>query len=120
MGPSPVWGQVLTAPRVLILPPEIGAEAIRYHHTPSELEEPDDNVDAIHLANVICMILGIGLGIDGLCHRADPGVMTRHGLSEPDLELIGATAWVEFRKMESTMHPASAKTQHATSGETTG
>ena len=70
------------------LPPCI-LSCIRHHHDPEALDIPDPNVDAVYIANVVCLLLGIGLGADGLSCRADRAVMERHRLVERDLELIG-------------------------------
>jgi putative nucleotidyltransferase with HDIG domain len=69
--------------------PEKLVLCIRYHHTPSALDPPDPLVDTIYLANIVCLLLGIGLGADGLCTRADPAVLRRYGLNEHDLESVG-------------------------------
>ncbi len=45
-------------------------------------------------------MLGIGLGEDGLCYRADQAVMDRNDLRERDLEVIGAQVMVDLRKIE--------------------
>ncbi|MBU0639183.1 MAG: HDOD domain-containing protein [Planctomycetes bacterium] len=71
--------------------------AIRYHHEPDELASPDSIVDAIHLADAICLLMGVGLGHDGLMYRACPNAMERHGLTEGDLETIGADVVVELK-----------------------
>lgn len=81
------------------LPPVI-VRCIRYHHAPGQLEEPDPHVDAVYLANCICLLLGIGLGEDGLCSRADERVIERCNLHEHDLEVIGAQTLCELQRVE--------------------
>ncbi len=83
-------------------------QCIRYHHTPSELEPLSPLVDAIYLANTVCLLLGIGIGADGLCSRADPSVLERHGLRESDLEIIGVQVVVELRRVQSMFGDTSA------------
>ena len=70
------------------LPDEM-VHCIRYHHAPGEIEPPNLFVDVVYLANCICLLLGIGLGSDGLSYRADESVIERHGLTEHDLEEVG-------------------------------
>ncbi len=80
--------------------PEPIVRCIRYHHIPSELETPDELVDAVHLANCICLLLGLGVGEDGLFARADTAVMDRHNLHENDLEEIGAQTLIDLKQVE--------------------
>lgn len=80
--------------------PETIVRCIRYHHTPGELDPPDAMVDTVYLANTLCLLLGIGLGEDGLCSRADETVMQRYGLSEPDLEEVGVQMMIELQRVE--------------------
>ena len=79
--------------------PELLVRCIRYHHDPGELESPDPLVDAVYLANCVCLLLGIGLGADGLSYRADAEVMHRAGLSETDLEAAGADMLCELQQL---------------------
>lgn len=80
--------------------PEAIVLGIRHHHRPGNLKPADPLVDALHLADCICLLLGVGLGADGLCYRADESVMDRHGLRESDLELFGAQILVELKRVE--------------------
>lgn len=80
--------------------PESIIRCIRYHRTPAQLNPPDVLVDTVYLANVVCMLCGIGLGSDGLLYRADPEVMERYRLKEGDLELVGAQMLVELKRVE--------------------
>lgn len=80
--------------------PEAIVRCIRYHHTPGELNPPDALVDTVHLANCVCLMLGIGLGDDGLFTRADGDVMKRHGLREHDLEAISMETLTELERVE--------------------
>ncbi len=80
--------------------PEALVRCIRYQHSPSSLDPPDAHVDTIHLADCICMLLGVGLGEDGLAYRADHAAMARCGLGEQDLETIGIGMMTELKKVE--------------------
>ncbi|GJM24312.1 MAG: phosphohydrolase [Phycisphaerae bacterium] len=91
--------------------PDSIVQCIRYHHAPSELEPTNALVDAIYLANSVCLLFGIGLGADGLCSRADPAVLERHGLRESDLEVIGAQVVVELRRVQAMFGDASPAEQ---------
>lgn len=91
--------------------PEPIVRCIRYHHEPSVLEPPDWLTDIVYLADCVCLMLGIGLGSDELHYRADPRVMERCGLYEPDLELVGAQMLVELRRVDE-MFADAALTSH--------
>jgi putative nucleotidyltransferase with HDIG domain len=80
--------------------PEPIVRCIRYHHEPGALTPPDPLVDAVYLANTVCLLLGIGLGADGLCHRADEAVMERHNLGEQDVERVGVQLMTELKSVE--------------------
>ncbi|MCG3137445.1 MAG: Ribonuclease Y [Phycisphaerae bacterium] len=80
--------------------PEVIVRCIRYHHNPQGLEPPDPLVDVVYLANCVVMMLGIGLGADGLNYRADAAVLERHQLHERDLELVGVQTLLELKNVE--------------------
>ncbi len=51
--------------------------AIAYHHNPAVVKENTQLVDAVHLANAAMMMLGVGIGRDGLQYRIDPIAVAR-------------------------------------------
>lgn len=60
----------------------------------------DALVDAVHLADVTCLLIGIGGGeADGLAYRAQPTVMERRELGLRDLETIGADVIIEVKSV---------------------
>ena len=44
--------------------------AIRYHHHPSQSEE-NELAYIVHVADVIAMMTGLGLGVDGVLYQMD-------------------------------------------------
>jgi HD-like signal output (HDOD) protein len=80
--------------------PDSIIRCIRYHRTPGELDPPDVLVDTVYLANVVCMLCGIGLGADGLSYRADSKVMERYHLKESDLEMVGAQMLTDLKRVQ--------------------
>jgi len=52
-------------------PPEL-EEAIRFHHSPSGATLKPALAHCVHLADAACMMLGVGLGADGLMYGMDP------------------------------------------------
>lgn len=77
--------------------PEPVVRCIRYHHDPDVLTEPDPLVDVTHIADAVCILLGIGGGDDGLSYRACGSTLQRHGLKHADLETIGAEVVIEVK-----------------------
>lgn len=61
---------------------------IRYHHLSDEKMIKNKNIAVIYLADCICMMLGKGVGSDGLSYRFKEEVMAHLGLGAKDLHLI--------------------------------
>ncbi len=80
--------------------PEPLVKAIRWHHEPQALEPADVLVDTVYLGDCVCMILGLGLGADGLSYRADAEVLHRRGLHLSDLEICAANLIGELKDVE--------------------
>lgn len=80
--------------------PDPIVRCIRWHHDPGHLDPSDPLVDVVHLANCICLLMGIGLGEDGLYCRADGDAMERLGLHEKDIEVIGAQTLDDLKRVE--------------------
>lgn len=64
--------------------------AVRYHHTP--LDAPGDSPlpCLVHVADAICMTLGIGLGLDGLAYTLQPEALSRLQLTADDFEEVAS------------------------------
>ena len=73
---------------------------IRYHHEPSALPTPDPIVDALHLADAACLLLGIGGGDDGQLYHVDESALERTGMTAGELEKIGATVVLEVKSVQ--------------------
>lgn len=80
--------------------PEVIVRCIRYHHEPAALPAPDPVVDAVHLADAMCILMGVGGGDDGLAYRADAAVAERHGLVEYEFESMGATVVAQLKSIQ--------------------
>ncbi|MBP8818824.1 MAG: HDOD domain-containing protein [Syntrophomonadaceae bacterium] len=69
------------------LPPET-VEAIQLHHSP-EVAQVNPRLTAIvHLADAICVSMGIGMGIDGLLYPISGGAMQLLDLDETEIEHV--------------------------------
>ena len=64
--------------------------AVRYHHTP--LDAPGDSPlpCLVHVADAICLTLGIGLGLDGLAYTLEPEALSRLQLTADDFEEVAS------------------------------
>jgi putative nucleotidyltransferase with HDIG domain len=65
--------------------PENLVTAIAYHHQPQFAPDHQSLVAAIHVADVSMMILGIGIGIDGLRYPLEEDTLKHIGMSWEDL-----------------------------------
>jgi len=66
--------------------PESYQYVARYHHEPDAFETEDSRmrkiVDVVHVANSICLMLGLGLGADGLQSNISSGSLERLGITD--------------------------------------
>jgi len=67
------------------LPPLL-VSCIRYHHEPASDPEKSKLTSIVHLADVLCMMLGIGLGEDGLRYSLAEGTLESLHLDEVAIE----------------------------------
>lgn len=77
------------------LPPVI-VNAVRWHHSPESADRADKMLDIIHVANVLCLMIGIGVGRDGLQYLPSEEVVERLGLAPIHLEKVASQVlqWV--------------------------
>lgn len=61
--------------------------AIRYHHAPAE-GDGNDLTAMVHMADVIAMMSGIGVGMDGLLYEMDDRSMQTLGLKDADITAL--------------------------------
>ena len=73
---------------------------IRNHHSPEKSPSNDLSVPIIYLADSICMMIGIGVGSDGLAYRYDLDVMNRLNFSDVDLQRTIANFWEKLKSVE--------------------
>jgi HD-like signal output (HDOD) protein len=64
--------------------------AVRWHHQPEKAEQSDPMLDVVHVANMLCLMIGIGVGRDGLNYRPSPVVTKRLGLTTAHLEKVAS------------------------------
>ncbi len=70
--------------------PEALVHAVRWHHNPEKSEEIHSSTDIVHVANMLCLMLGIGVGREGLQYHPSPVVTRRLGLKPFHLEKLAS------------------------------
>lgn len=68
--------------------PQQYVEAIAYHHEPELGKENPMLVAIVHLADIMCMMMGIGLGSDGMYYAVSSEAFSVLGLSSAEAESI--------------------------------
>jgi putative nucleotidyltransferase with HDIG domain len=81
-----VGAQILTQ---WSLPSNI-VNAVRWHHNPESADRTDIMLDIVHVANVLCRMIGIGAGRDGLQYKPSTVVTERLGLGAYHLEKVAS------------------------------
>ena len=71
--------------------------AVRWHHDPEGAEAANRTTDVVHVANVLCLMMGIGVGREGLQYEPSPEVTHRLGLKPLTLERVASQTlqWIE-------------------------
>ncbi len=64
--------------------------AVRWHHEPDSADETSSLIDIVHVANVLCLMLGIGTGVEGLHYEPSALATRRLGLKPKQLELVAS------------------------------
>jgi len=77
--------------------PDNVVNAVRWHHEPDLAPEPNSMTDAVHAANVLCQMIGIGTGREGLQYEPAQGTVERLGLNAALLEKLASRTlmWIE-------------------------
>lgn len=76
--------------------PQDVVDAVRWHHNPDEVEKKSVLIDVVHLANVLCLMIGIGVGREGLLYIPSPEVTKRLKIKTTHLEAVASRTleWV--------------------------
>ncbi len=75
-------------------------EIIRNHHLPEESVTYDLETSLVYLADTLCMMMGIGVGSDGLAYRFRRDVVEKLGFSDRDFQEVMAGFGEKLRKVE--------------------
>ena len=77
---------------------------IRHHHLADEKMLKDKEVTAVYLADCICMMMGQGVGSDGLSYRFKAQAMKELGLCSDDVSMIIAEFGINIKEVEELLH----------------
>jgi len=77
-------------------PPRL-VSAVRWHHDPDSAPETSSMTDIVHVSNVLCLMIGIGVGVEGLHYEPSVLATKRLGIKPNQLELI-ASQTLEWAK----------------------
>lgn len=79
--------------------PRMG-ELIRNHHLPDESLSYDEETCIIYLADMLCMMMGIGVGCDGLAYRFRREIVEKLGFTDRDFQEVIAGFGEKLRQVE--------------------
>ena len=75
-------------------------DIIRNHHDPDKAPPDDLSIPIVYLADSICMMIGIGVGSDGLAYRYHQDIVDRLNFSDIDLQETIANFWGKIKAVE--------------------
>ncbi len=78
---------------------------IKNHHI-NKPEDADIDTSIVYLADNICMMMGIGVGDDGLAYRFQKDVMKKLDITPVDLDIIIAGLGENMQKVEKLLNVA--------------
>ncbi len=63
-------------------------DIIRHHHHPLECRQSAREAAAVYMGDLLCMMLGTGVGADGLAYRFQQQAIDLLGLSDSDIQML--------------------------------
>jgi putative nucleotidyltransferase with HDIG domain len=79
-------------------------DAVLWHHRPNSSEVDQSLTDIVHLADVLSLDAGWGMGADGLRYEVEPAAADRVQLARGAGELVMATIQPELEELMSLFH----------------
>lgn len=64
--------------------------AVRSHHTPGDMNQPNNLTDIVHVADILSLMVGIGVGVEGLRYQPSKEATQRLGLQPHHLEKVAS------------------------------
>ncbi|MCD4718743.1 MAG: HDOD domain-containing protein [Desulfobacula sp.] len=77
---------------------------IRHHHLTDVSMVKDKEIAVVYLADCICMMIGIGVGSDGLTYRFNDQTMKELGMNSEDISKIIAEYAFNMQKVENLLN----------------
>ncbi|MBF0302575.1 MAG: HDOD domain-containing protein [Desulfamplus sp.] len=74
---------------------------IRHHHILDQNVGKDRDTAIVYLSDCICMMMGVGVGVDGLAYRFNDKVIRELAISPDDISKIIADFTINMQKVES-------------------
>lgn len=81
---------------------------IRHHHLSEEVMHKERDIAVVYLADCICMMMGIGIGADGLAYRFHENVMMYLGINSQEFSAIIADVVMDMDAIEGLIAAAAA------------
>lgn len=75
-------------------------EVIRHHHQPDQATMAKSETAVVYLSDVLCMMMGISGGTDGLAYRFYTDTIEALGMTEVDLQVVIAGFAENMQKVE--------------------
>lgn len=88
--------------------PDSLVDAIEFHQDPDKAERNQELVSMVHLANILAVSFGIGLGNDGLAYTFHPSALKVVGMEVADLYALSVEVHEDFRQAEELIGLAAA------------
>ncbi|MBU0969265.1 MAG: HDOD domain-containing protein [Proteobacteria bacterium] len=79
---------------------------IRHHHLADESRVSDREIAAIYLGDCICMMMGSGVGADGLAYRFKDQAMKSLGVTATDILMMIAEFGINLQKVDAFLQMA--------------
>ncbi len=79
---------------------------IRHHHLTDKAMLKDKEIAAVYLADCICMMMGNGVGSDGLSYRFKDQAMKNLGITADDILIIISEFGINIQEVETFLHMA--------------
>ena len=73
---------------------------IRHHHLSDKSQQKNIDIAIVYLSDCICMMMGIGIGEDGLAYRFHGDVIKNLNITHEDIAMIIADFTQEMHKVE--------------------
>ena len=73
---------------------------IRHHHLAEPSARGDSETAMVYLADTVCLMMGMGTGVDGLAYRFYSDVLQRMNLSAQDLQAVIAETSANWENIE--------------------